>query len=124
MNEDNLYLLGAFLCAGLIFIELIGVFTCASKKQQAWLSVIILLCAGSAIYLYAKDCATYKEVYYLKYTIYYPGNTCTYEVDSCNHVNSNSDRGTNCINYYSIPDKDFYSTRTTAPIVINKITKK
>ena len=124
MDGDNLYLLGAFLCVGLIFIELIGVFTCTSKKQQAWLSVIILFCVGSAIYLYAKDCVTYKEVYYLKYTIYYPGNTRTYEVDSCNHINSNSDRGTNCIDYYSIPNNDFYSIRTTAPIVINKITKK
>lgn len=124
MNGDNLYLLGAFLCTSLVFIGLLGIFVCTSKKQQVLLSVITLFWAGTAIYFYAKDCATYKEVYYLKYTIYYPGNTCTYEVDSCNHINSNSDRGTNCIDYYSIPDKDFYGVRTTAPIIINKITKK
>lgn len=124
MNGDNLYLLGAFLCIGLIFIALIGVFACTSKKQQVWLSIIILFCAGSAIYLYAKDCVTYKEVYYLKYTIYYPGNTCTYEVDSCNHIYSDSYKGTNYIMYYSIPNKEHYNVRTTAPIVINEVTKR
>lgn len=71
-----------------------------------------------------KRVATYKVVYYLEYTVYYPGNTYKYKADSCNHVYSYSGRGTKHISYYSIPKKDTYGTDTTAPIVINKIIKK
>lgn len=76
------------------------------------------------IFCYNQNNAAYKEVYYLKYTIYYPGNTCTYEVDSCNHIYSDSYKGTNYIMYYSIPNKEHYNVRTTAPIVINEVTKR
>lgn len=125
MNGDNLYLLGTLLSAGLVFIGLIGLFACKkSKKQQILLSIITMFWAVLAIYFYAKNLTTYKEVYYLKYTVYYPGNTCVYVADSCNHVYISSDRGTNYITYYSIPNKTTCGKTTTAPILINKLIKK
>lgn len=125
MNGDNLYLLGILLCTALVFIGLIGLFICKkSKKQQALLSIMIIFWAVNAIYFYAKNCATYKEVYYLKYTVYYPGNTCVYVADSCNHVYISSNRGTNYITYYSIPNRITCGKTTTAPILINELIKK
>lgn len=123
MNTNNLYLLGVVLCASLtitLFIELFS--SKQSKKQKVLTFIGIVLGIGISIFSYIKHSATYKEVYYLKYTIFYPGDTCTWKVDSCNHVRISSSRGTNYIRYYSIPDKDYYEIRTTAPIVINKIT--
>lgn len=87
------------------------------------LSLAFLSCVILFIFLDKQEHISYEEVYYLKYTIYYPGNTCTYEVDSCNHIYSDSYKGTNCIMYYSIPNKEHYNVRTTAPIVINEVTK-
>lgn len=84
----------------------------------------ILLGVVGIISCNIKRIDTYKEVYYLEYTVYYPSNTCKFKVDSCNHVYASSDRGTNHIRYYSIPKKDTYGTDTTASIVINKIIKK
>mgnify|MGYP004460911757 FL=1 len=86
--------------------------------------MFILLCIGGLIFCNTKRVATYKEVYYLEYTVYYPDNTYKYKVDSCNHIHYQSDRGTNHIRYYSIPKKDTYSSNTSAPILINKIIKK
>lgn len=94
------------------------------KKYLVLYYISMALCAGIIVYCYIKNNATYKEVYYLEYTVYYPGNTCKFKVDSCNHVYASSDRGTNHIRYYSIPKKDTYGTDTTAPIVINKIIKR
>lgn len=125
MNTNNLYVLGIALCVSLVimlFIELLS--SKQFKKQKTFLFISIVLGIGISTFFYIKHRATYKEAYYLKYTIYYPGNTCTYEVDSCNHVYINSDRGTNYIRYYSIHDKETYGTDTTAPIAINKVTKK
>lgn len=125
MNTNDLYLLGTFLCTGLVFISFIALFACKkSKKQQVLLSIMTMFWIINGIFFYAKECATYKEVYYLKYTVYYPGNTYVYVADSCNHVYISSDRGTNYLRYYSIPDKETYGIYTSAPIVINKITKK
>lgn len=127
MNGDSLYPLGIALCSILILYKLLKIFVYYSlyKKKNITVScIVILLCTIGIIFCYIKDNDTYKEVYYLKYTIYYPGNTYTYEVDSCNHVYINSDRGTNYLRYYSIPDKETYGIYTSAPIVINKITKK
>lgn len=125
MNTNNLYILGIALCVSLVimlFIELLS--SKQSKKQKTFLFISIVLGIGISTFFYIKHRATYKEAYYLKYTIYYPGNTCTYEVDSCNHIYIKSNQGTNGIGYYSISDKEFYSTYTSAPIAINKITKK
>lgn len=125
MNTNNLYVLGIALCVSLVIMLFIELFSSKqSKKQKTLLFISIVLGIGNSTFFYIKHRATYKEAYYLKYTIYYPGNTCTYEVDSCNHVYIRSNQGTNGIGYYSIPDKEFYSTYTSAPIVINKITKK
>lgn len=87
-------------------------------------SISAVFFLGIAVYCCIESRNTYKKVYYLEYTIYYPGNTCKFKVDSCNHIYASSDRGTNYIRYYSIPKKDTYGTNTTAPIVINKIIKK
>lgn len=125
MNTNNLYLLGIVLCVSLVIMLFIELFSSKqSKKQKVLIFIGIVLGIGISTFSYIKHRATYKEAYYLKYTIYYPGNTCTYEVDSCNHVYISSHHGTNGIGYYSIPDKEFYSTYTSAPIVINKIIKK
>lgn len=124
MNTNNFYLLGIVLCVTLVIMLFIELFTSKQTKEQKVLIFIgIVLGIGASTLAYIKYRATYKEVYYLKYTVYYPSNTCTYEVDSCNHVNIKSHHGTNGIEYYSIPDKEFYSTYTSAPIVINKITQ-
>lgn len=125
MNTNNLYLLGIVLCVSLVIMLFIELFSSKqSKKQKVLIFIGIVLGIEISTFSYIKHRATYKETYYLKYTIYYPGNTCTYEVDSCNHVYIRSHHGTNGIGYYSIPDKKFYSTYTSAPIVINKIIKK
>ena len=129
MNTNDLYPLGAILCSIVLFsILLIALVSYGTYKRKpkpvALFCISIMTCIIGAVFCYKQDAATYKEVYHLKYTIYYPGNTCTYEVDSCNHVYINSDRGTNYIRYYSIPDKETYGTNTTVPIVINKVTKK
>ena len=87
-------------------------------------SISALFFLGIVAYCCIEINDTYKEVYYLEYTVYYPGNTCKFKVDSCNHIYASSDRGTNYIRYYSIPKKGTYGTNTTAPIVINKIIKK
>ena len=87
-------------------------------------SISALFFLGIVAYCCIEINDTYKEVFYLEYTVYYPGNTCKFKVDSCNHIYASSYRGTNYISYYSIPKKDTYGTDTTAPIVINKIIKK
>lgn len=129
MNGDNLYSSGIILCVIALFstwiITLIHYSEYKKKPKNIGLSCIIsIICIIGIIFYSIKNNATYKEVYCLRYTIYYPGNTYTYEVDSCNHVYINSDRGTNYLRYYSIPDKETYGIYTSAPIVINKITKK
>ena len=129
MNDSSLYVVGIVLNGTCILILIL--FLCLGYnefkyKQRTFIqaSVPILLGVVGIISCNIKRIDTYKEVYYLRYTIYYPGSTCTYEVDSCNHVYTNSDRGTNYLRYYSIPDKETYGIYTSAPIVINKITKK
>ena len=87
-------------------------------------TTIVLFCLGITTYCYTNIKKSYKKVYYLEYTVYYPGNACKFKIDSCNHVYASSDRGTNHIRYYSIPKKNTYGTDTTAPIVVNKIIKK
>lgn len=129
MNGDNLYSSGIILCVIALFstwiITLIHYSEYKKKSKNIGLSCIIsIICIIGIIFYSIKNNATYKEVYCLRYTIYYSGNTYTYEVDSCNHVYINSDRGTNYLKYYSIPDKETYGIYTSAPIVINKITKK
>ena len=127
MNSRSLYEIGIALSGIGILILIPSLCICYNEfnnKQKTFISVCILLCIGCLIFCGAKRSATYKEVYYLEYTVYYPDNTYKYKVDSCNHVYSYSDRGTNYIRYYSIPKKDTYGTNTTAPIVINKIIKK
>lgn len=129
MNGDNLYPLGIVLCVislfGILLIAWVNYNTYKRKlKPVALFCISAMACIIGAVFCYKQDDATYKEVYCLRYTIYYPGNTYTYEVDSCNHVYINSDRGTNYLRYYSIPDKETYGIYTSAPIVINKITKK
>lgn len=115
LNGMGILILLSFLC--ICYIEF-------KNKQRTFILVGIFLCVGCLISCGEKRSATYKEVYYLEYTVYYPGNTCKFKVDSCNHIYASSDRGTNYIRYYSIPKKDTYGTDTTAPIVINKIIKK
>lgn len=129
MNTNNLYLLGTILCVIFLFdillIALVSYDTCKRKpKPVALFCISIVACIVGAVICYKKYSITYKEVYYLRYTIYYPGNICICEVDSCNHIYITSYRGTNYIRYYSIPDKETCGTETTAPIVINKIIKK
>lgn len=105
---------------------LAGVYSCAYKRKPkpiVLFYISIVTCIVGAVFYYKQDSATYKEVYYLKYTIYYSDNTCTYEVDSCNHVYINSNRGTNYIKYYSIPNKETYGINTTALIIISKVTQ-
>lgn len=130
MNESSLYELGLVLSIA-IFLTLL-IFICIDMKYTKFgnikrngvMTTIALLCLGIAISCHINIKKSYKEVYYLEYTVYYPGNTCKFKVDSCNHIYASSDRGTNHIRYYSIPKKDTYGTDTTAPIVINKIIKK
>ena len=130
MNNSNFYELGLVVSIA-IFLTLL-IFICIDMKYNKFdnikrngvMTTIALLCLGIAISCYTNTKKSYKEVYYLEYTVYYPGNTCKFKVDSCNHVYASSDRGTNYIRYYSIPKKDTYGTNTTAPIVINKIIKK
>ena len=129
MNSSSLYEIGIALnitCILLIVSTLCLFYSeLKSKKGLFILAIIsILICISGIYYCNEKRIATYKEVYYLEYTVYYPDNIYKYKVDSCNHVYSYSDRGTNHISYYSIPKKDTYGTDTTAPIVINKIIKK
>ena len=129
MNDSSLYEVGIVLNGACILILIL--FLCLGynefkNKQRTFIqaSVPILLGVVGIISCNIKRIDTYKEVYYLEYTVYYPGNTCKFKVDSCNHVYASSDRGTNYIRYYSISKKDTYGTDTTAPIVINKIIKK
>lgn len=129
MNDSSIYDFGIVLSS--ICILILPLVLCLGynefkNKQKIFIqgSVFILLCIGGLIFCNTKRVATYKEVYYLEYTIYYPDNTCKFKVDSCNHIYSYSDKGTNRIRYYSISKKDTYSTSTTAPIVIDKIIKK
>ena len=129
MNDSSLYEVGIVLNSACILILIL--FLCLGynefkNKQRTFIqaSVPILLGVVGIISCNIKRIDTYKEVYYLEYTVYYPGNTCKFKVDSCNHIYASSDRGTNHIRYYSIPKKDTYGTNTTAPIVINKIIKK
>ena len=127
MNNSNFYELGIVLNGACILILIL----CLgynefkiNKKIFIQGSIFILFCIEGIIFCNTKRIATYKEVYYLEYTVYYPDNTCKFKVDSCNHIYYQSARGTNYIRYYSIPKKDTYSTSTTAPIVINRIIKK
>ena len=130
MNDSSLYEVGLVLSIT-VFLTLL-IFICIDMKytefdniKRNWvMTTIALFCLGIAISCHTNIKKSYKEVYYLEYTVYYPGNTCKFKVDSCNHVYASSDRGTNHIRYYSIPKKDTYGTDTTAPIVINKIIKK
>lgn len=130
MNNSNFYEPGLVLSIA-IFLTLL-IFICIDMKYNKFdnikrngvITTIALLCLGIAISCYTNIKKSYKEVYYLEYTIYYPGNTCKFKIDSCNHIYASSDRGTNHIRYYSIPKKNTYGTNTTAPIVINKIIKK
>lgn len=129
MNDSSLYEVGIVLNGACILILIL--FLCLGynefkNKQRTFIqaSVPILLGVVGIISCNIKRIDTYKEVYYLEYTVYYPGNTCKFKVDSCNHIYASSDRGTNHISYYSIPKKGTYGTDTTAPIVINKIIKK
>lgn len=129
MHNSNFYELGIALSGACILILIL--YLCLGynefkNKQKIFIqgSVFILLCIGGLIFCNTKRVATYKEVYYLEYTIYYPDNTCKFKVDSCNHIYSYSNKGTNGIKYYSIPKKTTYGINTTAPILINKIIKK
>lgn len=129
MNTGDFYVVGIVLNGACILILIL--FLCLGynefkNKQRTFIqaSVPILLGVVGIISCNIKRIDTYKEVYYLEYTVYYPGNICKFKVDSCNHVYASSDRGTNHIRYYSIPKKDTYGIDTTAPIVINKIIKK
>ena len=130
MNDSSLYEVGLILSI-FIFLTLL-IFICIDMKYTEFgnikrngvMTTIALFCLGIAIPCYTNIKKSYKEVYYLEYTVYYPGNTCKFKVDSCNHVYASSDGGTNHIRYYSIPKKDTYGTNTTAPIVINKIIKR
>lgn len=130
MNDSSLYEIELILSITIFLVLLI--FICIDMKYNEFsnikrngvITTIALFCLGIAISCHINIKKSYKEVYYLEYTIYYPGNTCKFKVDSCNHVYASSDRGTNHISYYSIPKKDTYGTNTTAPIVINKIIKK
>lgn len=130
MNDSSFYEV-VFLLSAAMFLAL-SIIICISVKhsgidnikRDAIMTVIALFFLGITISCYTNINNTYKEVYYLEYTVYYPGNICKFKVDSCNHVYTSSDRGTNHIRYYSIPKKDTYGTDTTAPIVINKIIKK
>lgn len=130
MNENSLYEVGLILSIT-IFLTLL-IFICIDMKYTKFgnikrngvMTAIALFCLGIAISCHTNIKKSYKEVYYLEYTVYYPGNTYKFKVDSCNHIYASSDRGTNHIRYYSIPKKDTYGIDTTAPIVINKIIKK
>lgn len=129
MNSSSLYEIGIEInSAGiLVIISFLCLFYDELKRKKGLfiLAIIpILLCIIGIYYCNEKRIATYKEIYYLEYTVYYPGNTCKYKVDSCNHIYSYSNRGTNHIRYYSILKKDTYGIDTTAPILINKIIKK
>lgn len=129
MNNSSFYELGIVLSGVCILILILVLWLGYNEfknKQRIFTrgSAFILFCIGGMVYCNIKRADTYKEVYYLEYTVYYPGNTCKFKVDSCNHIYSYSDKGTNRIIYYSIPKKDTYSTSTTAPIVIDKIIKK
>lgn len=133
MNANFLYELGMVLSivAAFFFLLIVPVLTdwkyyrLAKKIKIIILYTLIeLLLIGVSIFCATKNNETYKEVYYLEYTIYWPGNKITYKVDSCNHIYNYSDRGSNYIKYYSIHKKDTYGVGTTAPILINKIIKK
>jgi hypothetical protein len=135
MNDSNFYELGLVLSTVILLVLLIFIFIYIyiyidiehnklnNIKRSGIITTIALLCLGIATFCYINIKKSYKEVYYLEYTVYYPGNTCKFKVDSCNHIYASSDRGTNHIRYYSIPKRDTYGTDTTAPIVINKIIK-
>lgn len=129
MNSSNLYELGIVLNSAciLIIISLLYLFYNELKNKKSLFilaGITILLCISGIYYCNTKRIATYKEVYYLEYTVYYPDNTCKFKVDSCNHIYSYSSQGTNKIIYYNISKRDTYSIETTAPIVINKVIKK
>lgn len=128
MDSNSPYELGIALSLLVLLIILISMYIdhkFSMKIQFLSMKITgITLCIVATVLCGLEINNTYKEVYYLEYTVYYPGNTCKFKVDSCNHVYASSDRGTNHIRYYSIPKKDTYGTDTTAPIVINKIIKK
>lgn len=127
MNTGYFYVvvivIGAFFLLSISYVAWMTHDIC-KKKYLVLCYISMVLCAGIIVYCYIKNNATYKEVYYLEYTIYYPNNTCKFKVDSCNHIYVSSDKGTNHIMYYSISKRDTYGTDTTAPIAINKIIKK
>lgn len=130
MNSSNIYelWLGLSMFTFLVIIIAIFVNIKCNKSGNLKKNIIFIIIAFFLLWIsescYIKIKNTYKEVYYLEYTVYYPSNTCKFKVDSCNHIYSYSSQGTNRIIYYSIPKKDTYSTETTAPIFINKIIKK
>ena len=129
MNSSNIYEIGIVLNSTCILIIIVFLYLFYNKlknKKSLFIlaDITILLCISGIHYCNTKRIATYKEVYYLEYTVYYPDNVCKFKVDSCNHIYSHSSQGTNRIEYYSIPKKDTYSIETTAPIFINKIIKK
>lgn len=130
MNDSSFYEIVLVLSVVIFLVLLISI--CIDMKcneldnikRNGVMATIALFCLGIATSCYTNIKKSYREVYYLEYTIYYPGNTCKYKVDSCNHIYSYSNRGTNHIRYYSILKKDTYGIDTTAPILINKIIKK
>lgn len=128
MDSNSPYGLGIALSLLVLLIILISMYIdhkFSMKIQFLSMKITgITLCIVAIVLCGLEINNTYKEVYYLEYTVYYPGNICKFKVDSCNHVYISSDRGTNHIRYYSIPKKDTYGTDTTAPIVIDKIIKK
>lgn len=130
MNNSDIYEIG--LVISMIIFFAIIIYVCTDIKNIKFNNIkanvititIVLFCLVIAIFCYINISKSYNEVYYLECTIYYPDNNFKLKVDSCNHIHYQSDRGTNCIRYYSIPKKDTYGINTTAPILINKIIKK
>ena len=87
MNSSNIYEIGIVLngtCI-LIIIFLLHLFYNKLKNKKnlfILVDIIILLCISGIYYCNTKRIATYKEVYYLEYTVYYPDNVCKFKVDS------------------------------------------
>ena len=99
MNSSSLYEIGIvlnFTCILFIVSTLCIFYSELKSKKSLFISAIIsiLICIIGIYYCNKKGVATYKEVYYLEYTVYYPDNTYKSKVDSCNHIYSYSDRGT------------------------------
>ena len=80
------------------------------KLALAMLLAVITLASCSVVHSGGRN-------YYLKYRIYYPGNTIEKEVYTSEEIHTWSSRGSDHLHYYD-ENGDYREEETTAPIQI------